>query len=119
MPSEKIKIHNLVVVAQQAGDKEYFGFGEAWRKGDQLPLAPMNAVERDDMLLRLERSIACLMDDANKTYQDNYKRDLRSSLDYIVRLSTHEFFFYTQEALTLEEFQVLQNRIAEKAKSLP
>ena len=118
MPLKKISINNIVVV-EKKDNKRCFGIGEAWRKGDPLPLSRMNAAEREDMLLRLESSIAYLMDDANIKYQAYNTNDSMRALDYIVRLSTNEFFFYTKEALTLQEFQVLQNKIAEKAKSLP
>ena len=98
--------------------------GEAFRpnvQGGNLPTVPMNSVARQDMLIRLENSIGELMDDAHSTYQANCKKTGTTEIDpeYITRLSTNEFFFYTQEPLTLKEFEELQNKIAEKAKSLP
>jgi hypothetical protein len=73
------------------------------------------------MVIRLEESISKLMDDAKTTYQANRYKPGTTEVnpDYIARLSTNEFFFYTKEPLTLKEFEELQNGIAEKAKTLP
>jgi hypothetical protein len=95
--------------------------GEAFRPGDPMPLRPIEDDERKDMVNRLERSILGLMVEAEKTYQTNCYKPNTSEVDpdYIVRLSTNEFFFYTKEPLTLKEFEELQNKIASEAEKRP
>lgn len=94
--------------------------GEALRKIDPIPLGPMTTPEREDMVDRMENSIKDLMDEAESTYQANCKIPGTSNVDpdYITRLSTNEFFFYTKEPLTMKEFEDLQNKIAQKAEAL-
>lgn len=94
--------------------------GEALRGGDPVPISPMTTSERQSMVQRLEDSISELMDDAQKSYQANCHKPGTTDIDpdYIMRLSTNEFFFYTKEPLTLKEFEQLQNKIAEKAKTM-
>jgi hypothetical protein len=91
--------------------------GEALSRG-ALSTFPMTMSERQDMIQRLSGSVSQLLDDAQKTYQDNCYQPGTTNIDgdYIVRLSTNEFFFYTKEPLTLKEFEQIQNEIAEKAK---
>lgn len=98
--------------------------GEAFRPDVQEthhPLYPMMPDERESMLFRLKSSIYELMDESHRTFKANCKRPNTSEIDpeYMTRLSTNEFFFYTLEPLTLTEFEVLQNEIAKKAKTLP
>ncbi|OEH46989.1 hypothetical protein lpari_02037 [Legionella parisiensis] len=94
--------------------------GEARGENAYISIFPMRSDERKNMVKRLDESIRELMDDAERTYQANcFKPGTRVvDPDYITRLSTNEFFFYTEEPLTLKEFEELQNNIAEKAKNL-
>ncbi|MFT4059545.1 MAG: hypothetical protein QM652_08365 [Legionella sp.] len=70
---------------------------------------------------RLFTNIYHLMREANAIHLANYKSSNTNEIDsnYITRLSTNEFFFYTQEPLTLKEFEALQNKIATEARILP
>ncbi|CEG56000.1 conserved protein of unknown function (putative substrate of the Dot/Icm secretion system) [Legionella fallonii LLAP-10] len=116
MPRKPV-IHEKVVVAK-IGDNN--PVGEALTKNDPLPRSPMTLSEREEMIVRLDSSISELMDDAEKTYKANcyYLGTTDFNPDYITRLSTNEFFFYTKEPLTLQEFEELQNKIAAKAETL-
>lgn len=91
--------------------------GEALKRDDPQPMAPMLLEERQNMINRLEESIYILMNEAKATYTANNSR--HNDLEHITRLSTNEFFFYTKEPLTLKEFEALQNKIAEQAKTMP
>ncbi|HAT8180273.1 TPA: hypothetical protein JA361_12645, partial [Legionella pneumophila] len=95
--------------------------GEAFNPGAPASQNPMTPIERHDMLVRLEKSISDLMIDSEKTYQNNcYKPGTTEvDLDYICRLSTNEFFFFTREPLTLKEFEALQNKLVDEAKKRP
>lgn len=94
--------------------------GEALRKNDPEPHIPMSGHERVAMTQRLELSINFLMNDADNVYRANCCKPGTTDVDpdYISRLSTNEFFFYTKEPLTLKEFEELQNKIAIKAENL-
>jgi hypothetical protein len=109
MPKGRPVIQDIAVIAAPTGGNP---IGEALRKGDPKPSSPMIHSEREDMVGRLEHSILELMDNADKTYQANCYKPGTTELepDYITRLSTNEFFFYTQEPLTLSEFEKIQNR---------
>ncbi len=78
--------------------------GEAFTKKLPVPLFPISMLERQNMVQRLEDSISQLMDGAQRTYQDNCYKPGTMDIDgnYITRLSTNEFFFYTEEPLTLK-----------------
>ncbi len=117
MPGKKPIIQDVAII----GDATFGNpIGEAPRRGEPIPISLMMPSERADMVSRLESSIHQLMDDADKVYQTNcYKPGTNEvNPDYITRLSTNEFFFYTKEPLTLEEFEKIQNKIADKAKTL-
>ncbi len=107
---------NAVIAKRTKGNP----IGEALRKEDTVPVSPMAAHEREEMLSRLEKSISTLMDDAERTYQKNCHKPGTTDVDpdYITRLSTNEFFFYTKEPLTLNEFEKIQNKITTKAQAL-
>ena len=76
--------------------------------------APMSGDERMAMEARLYEGISSLMDEAKHVHlkHSRMKHD-------VTRLMTHEFFFYTQQPLTLAEFESLQNKINAKIKQLP
>lgn len=117
MPNKKIVIQEKAVIAVGTSGNP---IGEALKAGTPIPASPLTLPERSDMVERMENSISGLMDDAENTYQANCRppRTTGVDQDYITRLSTNEFFFYTKEPLTLKEFEGLQNKIAEKAKTL-
>ncbi|MBL7479429.1 hypothetical protein [Legionella bononiensis] len=117
MARKKLVIQDKAVIARMSGKNPV---GEARKATDPIPTAPMTDNERKDMAERLELSLYELMDDAENTYQANchFPETTDVDPDYITRLSTNEFFFYTKEPLTLEEFEALQNKIATKAKTL-
>ena len=120
MPSGNPVIKDSAVIARIDSSKPS-PVGEAFRKGDSVPTHPMAPQERADMVARLEGGIEHLMTIAKNNYKVNCFKPGTRVVDpnYIERLSTNEFFFYTKEPLSMEEFEKLQNRIAEKAKTLP
>ncbi|MBI2785166.1 MAG: hypothetical protein HYX60_02190 [Legionella longbeachae] len=113
----RLVIQDKAVIAEF---KEDHPIGEAGA-GNNLLQNPMTFNERLNMVRRLKNTIIKLMDKANKTYQKNCYKPETAIIDpdYITRLSTNEFFFYTKEPLTLEEFTKLQNELSDKAKTLP
>ena len=117
MTRTKLVIQEIAVIAEV---KQAPPVGEALKASDPIPAFPMSLIMRQDMLARLESSITELMDNAENTYQENCYISGTSKLDpdYITRLSTNEFFFYTKEPLTLKEFEELQNKLVVKAKTL-
>ncbi len=117
MPKSKVVIQDKAVIAQVTTGNP---IGEALRAGMPVPANPMAAFERREMVERLEKSITQLMNKAEDSYQANCHIPGTTNIDpnYITRLSTNEFFFYTKEPLTLKEFEELQNKIAEKAKTM-
>ncbi len=117
MPRERPIIQDKAVIAKRTKGNP---IGEALREADSMPVSPMTVREREDVLSRLKNTISALMDDAERTYQKNcHKPGTRDvDPDYITRLSTNEFFFYTKEPLTLNEFEKLQNKITAKAETL-
>jgi len=116
MPATRIK--DIAVVASLRADRKN-PQGEALSAGEERP--PMTAEQRSDMNDRVFRTIDGLMDKAKDIHTTHNKIEGSEvvDLDYVTRLSTNEFFFYTQEPLTLEEFESLQTKIVEKAKRLP
>lgn len=67
----------------------------------------MSPMERQGMVYRLINSTSILMDQAKKTHGEGLVEQTteEEKNNYITRLSTNEFFFYTQEPLTLKEFE--------------
>ena len=118
MPRKVPVIQDNAVIARITTENPV---GEVLRKGDPIPASPMTSLERKDMLKHLEISISELMDIAEDTYKANCYKPGTTDVDpdYITRLSSNEFFFYTKEPLTLKEFEELQNKIAAKATTLP
>ena len=112
MPIKFPIIHEKAVIAAVSPNR--YPVGEAPREDDPQPLSLMLPQERQEMVERLENSIFTLMDEAKVAHQDN-----NLNPDHITRLSTNEFFFYTKEPLTIKEFEELQNKIAERAKTMP
>lgn len=117
MPS-KFKIKDIAVVALSLHWR-HLPIGEAPKKGEGYKR--MTADDRVQMLERLSRGIDDLMKEALATHLDSHKVSGTDAIDpdYITRLSTNEFFFYTQEPLTLQEFKTLQQTIVTKAETLP
>lgn len=76
----------------------------------------MSQQARGEMLAYLDQAVFKLITEAEATYEQEVVNvvgpDGVFNKDYIVRLSTHEFFFYTQEPLTLTEFERLCRKIA-------
>lgn len=114
----KPKIKDIAVIAILSDDTDDTPIGEAPRRGEVF--APMTSKERTQMEERLFNQINDLINEANTTHLANCKLpdSDRVDPDYITRLSTHEFFFYTQEPLTLKEFERLQDKIADKCATL-
>lgn len=117
MPRKKLIIQEIAVIAEASRGNPV---GEALTKSDPIPPSPMTLPERHNMVGRLDLSITELMDEAENIYQTNSNTAGTTDRDpdYITRLSTNEFFFYTKEPLTLKEFEDLQSTIADKAKTL-
>lgn len=114
MPRKFPVIHEKAVIAHSLQGSPV---GEAPKAGDPQPLSLMPPQERQEMAERLEKSIFTLMDEAKNAHEANNLK--YNDPDHITRMSTNEFFFYTKEPLTLKEFEELQNKIAEKAKTMP
>lgn len=116
MPATRIK--DIAVVATIRADRKS-PQGEAPMEGEQRP--PLTAEQRLDMSDRVFSTISGLMDKAQDIHTTHNKIEGSGvvDLDYVTRLSTNEFFFYTQEPLTIKEFESLQTKIVEKAKTLP
>jgi len=114
MPNGIPVIQDIAVLAQSLHGCN--PIGEAQRETDPIPTSLMDSAERKDMVTRLKNSIFKLMDSAEETHKAK-----GGELDplFITRLSTNEFFFYTKEPLSMQEFEILQNAIADKAKKLP
>ncbi|MDI1351292.1 MAG: hypothetical protein PSV35_00750 [bacterium] len=110
------KIKDIAIVAKYDGQNPMCG--EAPRKGDNFP--PMSLAQRIDMESRLFADIKNLMIQAHQTHSQNNKQaDTQiEDPDFITRLSTNEFFFYTREPLTINEFENLQNKLAAEAETL-
>ena len=101
-------IHDIIFITKET-DYELKPIGEA------------NSLKSTEGTLhRLFTTIRNLMDEAQKTYNKHaYHLDTKQlNLNYITRLSTNEFFFYTLEPLSLADFERLQNDIAAKAKTM-
>ena len=111
MPNGKVIIRDLVVVsASKTGEKPT---GEAGQSGE---IGTTLTSDQLDVVPRLTNFIHELIDIA---VLDHQTQNATKDLDYITRLSTHEFFFYTQKPLSLIEFEILQNNIAFKLKNTP
>lgn len=78
----------------------------------------LNIQERADMIQRQFESIAQLMKFAQSDHGANCIQEgtAEKDPDYITRISTAEFNFYTIEPLNLPEFEELIDRIATQAK---
>jgi hypothetical protein len=96
-----------------------YPIGEALTGGETFER--MTAYERAGMEERLFYTINNLIETAAATHLADCKLPDTDEVnqDFITRLSTNEFFFYTQEPLTLQEFEALQNNIARVVDTLP
>lgn len=87
--------------------------GEAFLRVATQAMTPQ---ERQGMFNRLDKAIFRLISVAEETYEEDVinavSADAATKDDYVVRLSTNEFFFYTQEPLTLQEFERLCDKLA-------
>lgn len=112
---KKLKIKDILVIALVDGRYRY---GETYK--DQAYLK-MTSGDRSRMVDRLLDKISILMEEAKTTHLVNSRKSDPEDIntDFITRLSTHEFFFYTLAPLTLKEFETLMNQIAEKGAELP
>ena len=119
MPKKIPVIKDIAVVAVSEGGLP--PIGEAPVGMSPSPTSLMVPDERAAMIDRLQGSVFQLMDKALGIHDENSYILGSSTRDplYITRISTNEFFYYTQEPLALEEFERLHNKIADKAKTLP
>ncbi|MDP1602612.1 MAG: hypothetical protein Q8M03_05050 [Legionella sp.] len=123
MPRPTIK--DIIVVAELTKYKKdgalqtRYPIGEAPMGGETVKR--MSAAERAGMQKRLFYTINNLIETAAATHLADCKLPDTDEVnqDFITRLSTNEFFFYTQEPLTLQEFEGLQNKIARIVDTLP
>lgn len=118
-------IKDIIVTAETTEHEEggerriQYPTGEAPLAGEMI--APMAGPEREQMLNRLLNTINTFIDMATADHL-NHSASLdhqEANSDYITRLITNEFFFYTQEPLTLQEFEALQNKITQITDTLP
>ena len=110
MPKGQITIRDLVITPILEPGMVYTGEARPY-SGAYRPLT-----DDPDVVPRLTDYINELIDIAALDHQTH---NTTKDLNYITRLSTHEFFFYTQKPLSLQEFEILQNNIALKLKSAP
>lgn len=112
---KKLKIKDILVLALLDGRYRY---GETYKGQAYLKIT---SDDRSRMLDRLLDKISILMEEAKTTHLVNSRKSDPEDIntDFITRLSTHEFFFYTLAPLTLKEFETLMNQIAEKGAELP
>ena len=123
MPRPTIK--DIIVVAELTKHEKdgalqtIYPVGEAPIGGETRER--MAAAERASMEERLFYTINDLVETAKATHLGHCKVPDTDEVnqDFITRLSTNEFFFYTQEPLTLQEFDALQNKIARVVETLP
>lgn len=101
----RLMIRDIAVVAEIIDSRS--PSGEASNNSGVKFLKGLTEKESKSMLARLESCIHSLMMIAEEDHQNNFDSPLNNDVDlgYITRLSTNEFFFYTQEPLTLMEFQ--------------
>lgn len=102
---KKINIKDIFVVALCKNGRN--PIGEACYN-DQA-YSKMTPDDRVKMMDRLIYNISILMKEAKKTHLASYKKLDTNDVDtdFITRLSTNEFFFYTSAPLTLKEFECL------------
>ena len=114
----KLKIRDIAVLANFNATPRRI-YGEAPDKDDVY--TELTPEERANTVTRLQSSIFSLMDNAAQTHNEHLQNTTDSSEadNYITRLSTHEFFFYTKAPLSLDEFEQLQEQILRKATNLP
>ncbi|MDI1352083.1 MAG: hypothetical protein PSV35_04825 [bacterium] len=80
----------------------------------------LNATQRQSMIEGIWDEMVYLMKFAQASHLAGNKLN-NSPLEipqYITRLSTNEFFFYTQDPLTVDEFTTLQNKTAQAVSNL-
>ncbi|CAL7964018.1 hypothetical protein GAMM_60159 [Gammaproteobacteria bacterium] len=105
--NQEVRIRDLVV--RTSGDSLFFdSFGEA--KGRDIPNQPTTD--------RLKSHIFSLFSLANEDHRANYCEKTsegfvlkKGNENHVTRLTTHEFFFYTQTPLTMDDFGNLCNEI--------
>ncbi|MDF1678505.1 MAG: hypothetical protein P1U32_07420 [Legionellaceae bacterium] len=110
-----VSIRDIAVLAKAASTASPCA-GEAPGKGETY--SEVSPEARADAVARLQTSIFTLMDNAEQVHLQQVANDPDSD-NYITRLSTNEFFFYTKAPLMLEEFQRLQEALLQKAATLP
>jgi hypothetical protein len=114
----KVRIRDIAVLEYSDPDGDS-PIGEGPKSGE-VPRRRLNKQERVEMTQRQFEAIAQLMTFARSEH-DTYCRkegtDERDP-DYVTRISTAEFSFYTLEPLTLNEFEELQNRVVVRAKQM-
>lgn len=100
------------------------GYGEShrlWRAGQHFSDYRELKEGRDEMINRLFNGINLLMTSAHETYLAESKLAGSEEVDmeFMLRMNTNEFFFYTEAPLTLIEFEALQNKIDKRAREIP
>ena len=115
MPSLIIK--DIAILAQSS--TTHVPIGEA--PGEDEEYSAITPEERNDTLTRLQSSIFTLMENAAQVHNEHLQNTTTESdhANYITRLSTNEFFFYTKEPLSMQEFELLQEQVLQKAKTIP
>ena len=105
MVSGEVKIRDIVVTAlcSEVG-KNPVGEASLFNSSTEFSVD-----ERQEMIKRLINSIQGLVDIA---ILDSKKSNLNGDND-ITRISTNEFYYYTQRPLSLDEFELIQNIISE------
>lgn len=113
---KKLKIKDILVIALVKEDGKN-PIGEACKA---QAYSEMTLDDRGKMMVRLLNKITILINEANETHLVNGNNSDTEdiNLEFITRLSTNEFFFYTFAPLTLKEFETLMNNIAEKGAKL-
>ena len=109
---EKVFIKDFVVVSKE-------------EKDEKKPTGEFDGTSSDEKpertIDRLFHAIESLTSQASSLHiNENYNNDGKlKNTNHITRLLTNEFFFYTKNPLTLEQFQKLMNKVTILIKSMP
>lgn len=110
MPTGKITIRDIVIISVPKSHELSTGEADLINNSTSATVG-----DEGDVIIRLTNCINALIDLAAS---DHHSKNTSKDPDYLTRLSTHEFFFYTQRPLSITDFTKLLNNVALKLKSI-
>lgn len=113
----KIIINDSLVTVPYSDNSTWF-YGESKKKSEPCPVASLSPQIRHETYLRLKDTIVDLMTNVHQSYLIRLASLPTQEDEFIERLLTQEYFFYTYEPLMLTEFQDLLNDISSYAKMI-